>query len=499
MVSLIFSRNLLNYSKLKKYIKKFVIFMQSESVKKIKNSNEEEKMNTVLQFYPFKIFKVNNHSYIYATDFGGLFEVDDDTLSILAQEGSLKEDIYKNLHTKMDRNKIDNILKQMEDYHFLKTELNDKYMNDYQKSDLENSVHSLALFVAQDCNMRCKYCYGDGGSYADKGTMSYETAKAAIDFLFEQTNDDKDLSVTFFGGEPLMNFGLIQKITEYIRVLEKNMNKKCYLNMTSNATLLSEEIISFCEKNRIAVQISIDGNKRVQNTNRYFVNQKGSYDCVLDKTKKWRDKECVSCRATVTACSLNITDSFYHLDALGFRSIMFAPAENLLSDKEYEELDQQYLDYLDEFERLVKTGDYKRARKAKLIMGALPKIEKSGIRSLACGVGRNMYAIDINGDVYPCQRFVNNKEYCLGNIFERKFKQADFLESIHISAHSQCKNCWVKNLCLGNCPHDNLISTQRVNSTSERVCRHQRSFYERLIKIYIGMTDDEKRMLYAKS
>lgn len=329
--------------------------------------------------------------------------------------------------------------------------------------------------------------------------MTYETAVRAIDFLFEQSSNKEDLSVTFFGGEPLMNFRLIKSITKYIRILEKKEGKKCYLNMTSNATLLSDEIRKFCEDNKISIQISIDGNKRIQDKNRYFADHSGSYDCVLKKTEEWRSRGCISCRATVTSCSLNITDSFYHLDSLGFRSIMFAPAENLLNDEQYEELSKQYLEYLDEFERLVKTRDYYRARKAKLIMGALPKIEKSGIRVLSCGVGRNMYAVDINGDLYPCQRFVNSKEYCLGNIFEQKIKKADFLKTIHISSHAQCENCWVKNLCLGNCPHDNLMGTQSVNKTPDRICRHQRAFYQRLIEIYIRLTDEEKRMLFAKN
>lgn len=352
--------------------------------------------------------------------------------------------------------------------------------------------------MAQDCNMRCKYCYGDGGSYADKGMMSYETAKNAIDFLFEQSVNIQELNITFFGGEPLMNFGLIKKCTKYIHEIERRTGKKCFLNMTSNATLLSDEVKKFCEVNKISVQISIDGNKRVQDTNRYFADCRGSYDCVLEKTEEWRRRGLVSCRATVTPCSINLTDTFYHLDALGFRSIMFAPAENLLNDEEYKELEKHYLRYLDEFEHLVKSGDYKRAKKAKLIMGALPKIEKSGVRVLACGVGRNMYAVDINGDIYPCQRFVNSKDYCLGNIYERKIKRTEFLKSIHISAHPQCEKCWVKNLCLGNCPHDNLMGTQSVNKTPNRICRHQRSFYERLIEIYIRLTDEEKGILYGK-
>jgi uncharacterized protein len=67
-------------------------------------------------------------------------------------------------------------------------------------------VKSLCLMIAQDCNLRCKYCFGDGGSYGqERAIMSPETGMKAVDFLIKSSGPRKHLEMDFFGGEPLIN------------------------------------------------------------------------------------------------------------------------------------------------------------------------------------------------------------------------------------------------------------------------------------------------------
>ena len=79
-------------------------------------------------------------------------------------------------------------------------------------------VKALCLLVAQDCNLRCSYCFADTGEYHGKrALMDIETAKASIDFLISHSANRKNLEVDFFGGEPLMNFDVVKKTVEYGR------------------------------------------------------------------------------------------------------------------------------------------------------------------------------------------------------------------------------------------------------------------------------------------
>lgn len=72
------------------------------------------------------------------------------------------------------------------------------------------SPTTLTLMITQDCNLRCTYCYGVNGMYNHKGFMTQETAETAIDYFVKYAVSD-ELSICFFGGEPLLNFSLIKK------------------------------------------------------------------------------------------------------------------------------------------------------------------------------------------------------------------------------------------------------------------------------------------------
>ena len=67
-------------------------------------------------------------------------------------------------------------------------------------------VKSICLMIAQDCNLRCKYCFGDGGSYGqERAIMTPEVGKKAVDYLIKASGPRKHLEMDFFSGEPLMN------------------------------------------------------------------------------------------------------------------------------------------------------------------------------------------------------------------------------------------------------------------------------------------------------
>ena len=82
-------------------------------------------------------------------------------------------------------------------------------------------VKSLCLMIAQDCNLRCKYCFGDGGSYGqERAVMTPEVGKRAVDYLIEASGPRKHCELDFFGGEPLMNMKTVMAVSVYVLLLE---------------------------------------------------------------------------------------------------------------------------------------------------------------------------------------------------------------------------------------------------------------------------------------
>ncbi|MEF9959806.1 MAG: radical SAM protein [Niameybacter sp.] len=151
--------------------------------------------------------------------------------------------------------------------------------------------------IAQECNLKCKYCYGEGGEYQERGKMTNDIAIKSVDFLIENTKQ-KELLIIFFGGEPLMNFDLIKVVVEYCKAKEKYTDKKFRFSMTTNGTLINDKIEEYIRENNIFVQISIDGRKEVNDINRFNSSGEGIFDKVIARTHNLR--------------KVNITGSKFH-------------------------------------------------------------------------------------------------------------------------------------------------------------------------------------------
>lgn len=425
----------------------------------------------------------------------GLFEIDDKTKAILDCEGVTIGEACKKLQGKMTKEEVLNILSDMLQANFM---MNGICQNDFFEEEINKKVSAIILMIVQECNLRCVYCYGNGGEYTNKGIMSQKTAFDSVDFLINNS-DEKELFITFFGGEPLLNFKLIKEVVEYCKKREKETGKQFRYSITTNGTLINEKIEKFLKDNKFVIQISIDGKKEKHNANRYDINGVGSYETVIKKTENLRKDSLVSARATVSSNNMGYVEIFEHLVSLGFRVVPIAIAKNMLKDSDYSELYKEYEKYIDHFEKLIQKGDIAKAKKMIDLLSAIEKIEYGSERYLGCGVARNMYAVDIDGRLYPCHRFVANKEYSLGDIKNGvSTKRSEFIKNLHIGNHDQCKDCWAQNLCLGGCPNENLLETDSINKASQKNCILTKLMYEKLIEVYVRLTEEQKNKLFSK-
>ena len=69
--------------------------------------------------------------------------------------------------------------------------------------------------------------------------------------------------MTFFGGETLLNFNSDAISVLYAKTQAAEVGKTVDFSLTTNATLLTEEIVDFLAENRIGVTVSIDGDKEL--------------------------------------------------------------------------------------------------------------------------------------------------------------------------------------------------------------------------------------------
>lgn len=174
----------------------------------------------------------------------------------------------------------------------------------YQKDwEAGNLLVNLWLNVSHDCNLRCIYCFGHGGSYGGtRELMSIDTAKKSIDYWFKYLNKNIPMTtVTFFGGEPLMNLEVIKFSINYVNKLLEEYDIRVQYIITTNGTIFNDEIIELFMKNDVQFAISIDGGQAIQDRNRPYASGKGSFEIIkknVAKLRKYYDK--ISARMTLT-------------------------------------------------------------------------------------------------------------------------------------------------------------------------------------------------------
>lgn len=371
------------------------------------------------------------------------------------------------------------------------------YISEFKSRD--TVVKALCLHIAHDCNLACGYCFAEEGEYkGKKGMMSYEVGKQALDFLIENSGNRINLEVDFFGGEPLMNFQVVEDLVKYGRAQEKIHDKKFRFTLTTNGVLLDDHIMEFANKEMSNVVLSIDGRKEVHDHMRPSRNGKGSYDIIVPKFKKLaesRNQTDYYVRGTFTRNNLDFSEDVKHLGGLGFKQISVEPVvtdpEDPYSIREedlpliYEEYDKLAKYMIEED----KAGQGFNFFHFMIDLSGGPCVAK---RLSGCGSGTEYLAVNPWGDLYPCHQFVGQEEFLMGNVFDGINKPDTVEEFRHTSVYSkeECKNCFAKFYCSGGCAANSYNSKGNINDTYDIGCDLQRKRVECAIMLKVAETSE---------
>lgn len=349
--------------------------------------------------------------------------------------------------------------------------------------------------------MRCPYCYGDGGGYGSGGAMSEETACCAVDWLIGQAADSQKIHISFFGGEPLLNFALLEKVVAYARA-RVDCSRKLEFAITSNLSLLDERILDFIAANEVNVLASIDGPRHIQNRNRPLRNGHDSYDTVAPRARRLVSALPGSNVRSTLVAGDDPSEAVRELLALGFRQIHIEAASGCLiagrggasacggqERGPHEVLSAFHYEAATRFRQAVASRDQDEVRALARLHNLATHIRSfvrgnDLLRALTnrrryffCGRARMMVAIAANGDIYPCHRFVGAQAFRMGNVCTGEFCRGEFLRSPLVE-NPECTSCWARYICGGNCQHDNAAATGDPLRPDPRSCAERRARIE---------------------
>lgn len=369
------------------------------------------------------------------------------------------------------------------------TEPMDSIIKDLDTTWQDGESKNITFIVTKDCQLACKYCYLVGKN--EKERMTWEVAKAAVDYILAHEEDFQEPSVVwdFIGGEPFLEIDLIDRICDYIKTETFRLNHHWFDSYrfsfsTNGINYDSEKVQRFIAKNHshLSVGITIDGTKRKHDLNRIWKGdgpEKGSYDAVVKNIPLWLSQFPEgSTKVTISSADIPyIRESVLHLYSLGIKevniNVVFEDVWNDGDDKLFEE---QLTLLADD---IIEHGLYKNYACSFFSEAIGKPLDAQLDNQNWCGAGK-MLSIDAAGNFYPCTRFAgyslrNKRPIIIGNITDGidSNKLRPFLTLDRTTQSPQkCIDCEIASGCAW-CQGENYdaAKTDTIFQRSTAICK----------------------------
>ena len=441
---------------------------------------------------------------------GAVHVVDEIAYDIISLfENKSKDEIIKNMVEKYS-NRLNiteeeieecyNQIEELKNSNQLFTEDKFRDMAPKLKEKTSGVIKALCLHIAHTCNLNCSYCFASQGKYnGQRGIMSLEVGKKAIDFLVSNSGTRRNLEVDFFGGEPLMNFEVVKEIVKYARGIEKKVNKNFRFTLTTNGMLIDDDVIEFANKEMSNVVLSLDGRKSVHDKFRVDYAGNGSFDRIVPKFQKLvkaREGKNYYMRGTFTHNNPDFLEDIKTMLDLGFNELSMEPV--VCKEDDPSALTQEDVEIvLKQYEDLAKLM-IERRREGRPFTFYHYMIDLSGgpciyKRISGCGSGTEYMAVTPWGDLYPCHQFVGDEKYKLGNIYDGidNIEIQQEFASCNVYAKKECDDCWARLYCSGGCAANAYHATGSVKGIYKPGCELFRKRIECAIMVAVSELDDE--------
>lgn len=367
--------------------------------------------------------------------------------------------------------------------------------NRESNSIMPSILNTLVLPISAGCNLTCPYCFAK----TKQGNMAYKDfTKKDIDkllYLLDKKNPNQDITLVFFGGEPLMRFDIMQYTINQVK--HSHPMLKIGYSITTNGTLINQKIIKFFQENKISILLSIDGYENDYNY-RKFRNGRHSVSRVLKSIEMLKSSNVpFEVRATVTSNNPFIYETFIFLEKLEVPYLLaFAYESENTAHKELTQYNQESFTRIkNTFEQLLDYYKVCLSSKIPIYNKLIPQFinifKNRLIQKYECGAGHMYHTVMSDGTMYSCPHLMNNKECTLGNISEWPFNNIENHSFIPVSIDKidECKNCWAQQLCHGGCASQKHSMGRKANQAYiPEKCKLDKLMYEFLIKVYYEYT-----------
>lgn len=364
---------------------------------------------------------------------------------------------------------------------------------------------SLCLYVAQDCNLACSYCYNDGGRAAGSAQrMSPAVAEAALRRFF--TEPGERYAVSFYGGEPLLNRAVVERTVAFGERLAAERGFHIAFHMTTNGTLVDARALALLAR-FATITVSLDGPQAVHDRHRRSRGGSGSYKRAAAALRALRalGGPRVTIKGTLTASgAARYGKTVAHLnglgaDAVGLTPVFAAPGHPARLDEDAHEA------YVEAY--LAAHCDPERALEEPAVhgeaLGLMGRILRRQRVHRHCHAGRDL-AVAADGTLYACHGLAGEGAFRMGRVGEAA-PSAEFsgvaarFAALGVDAAEPCRGCFARYLCGGGCyAHGHFLHGDPAQP-DPRHCDLERRRLERVLRGLAAILRDPGRRTRLKS
>jgi len=368
-----------------------------------------------------------------------------------------------------------------------KVKLKSIYLDTVSRNDL-----ILILLPTEKCNFRCKYCYES----FSKGKMKAEVQDGIIEFIRKNIHKYNSLYISWFGGEPLIAYDVVERLSKEIQVICKSNRKKYIASMTTNGYLLTAEMVKRLYKMGVThFQVTIDGLKETHDNQRVLLNGGETFETIINNLCNVKNN--ASSRMLRFVIRTNVTKKiaenieqyidYFHEKFSDDPRFSFAiqPAMDWGGDtiNDFRENLINEIEMFNVFEKFYESDKkFRFAVKEYLEPG-------SGV----CYAGKqNSFAIDANGNIHKCTCYFDDMDMnMVGRIKHDGVIDFDeYKNSLWICDNNYCKeNCVFEPNCFrDNCPANRIMDVNKRNKVIG-CASHGKNNLDKVLKLLENSVD----------
>jgi len=338
---------------------------------------------------------------------------------------------------------------------------------------------NLNLLITYNCNLNCTYCKSDRCTKK----MPIEIALKAIDLTLPNSGD---LSINFYGGEPMIEKDNVLRIMRYA-LKNRRKGQNISFSMTTNGTLIDEEFLKRANQFHLNISFSHDG--VFHDLQRLDRRGKGSHERLWNNLRLWmhhQPESTVMCTYTPDTI-YRLSETLDWFKDLGITNVSLNPDYHR-SDWNEDVLNDQYSNIIDGYLKTIEIGaNFHISNIDRKVFDILHGNKK-------CVLSNTSITVNVDGEIYPCLSFCGMKEYRIGSV-DTGIDMTS-LKDIHTAAQvipERCMVCDVQRYCSNQCACIRYISTNTLAENSYFHCAHERCLIDSAQRII-----EQERKLYRE-